>query len=216
MRFPISEIFHSIQGEGVNRGKNYIFVRFAGCNLNCIWCDTKYSWHPKYLDYEMYTKEKLIETIKNFSRRHRCKRILFTGGEPFMFQDVMEYVMQQFPKYYFEVETNGSFETRLPFSQINVSYKLKNAKTRKYPLKILPAKNVDYKFVMKNEKDLGEVIEICNKYKLPKKNVYLMPEGIRKAALERKTKWLQKTSKKCGMQWTPRLHILLFGNRKGT
>jgi len=44
MKYKVSEIFYSIQGEGLNQGIPFVFIRFSGCNLRCEWCDTKYAW----------------------------------------------------------------------------------------------------------------------------------------------------------------------------
>ncbi|MBI2463591.1 7-carboxy-7-deazaguanine synthase QueE [Candidatus Peregrinibacteria bacterium] len=319
----VSDLFFSIQGEGKNIGKPFIFIRFALCNLSCDWCDTKYSWHKDFLDFKTYTLSELLKNIENLSREKHCRNILFTGGEPLLHQDAIRKIMNALPTYFFEIETNGSIETELPFDQINVSFKLKNAKTRTYTLKILPfiqsndsskgnpdkgnpdkyayycklqnsaanasdlltvsfsdtpssvvqrfrsnfaifvtksylsgfpkyvqqndgqsrdvqnkffqdkniqnrnhqiddirhknflRKNVSYKFVISHENDILEALNICEQYKIPLKNVYLMPEGIRKEAVLERGKWLKKRCRGIGVQFTPRLHILLWGNKRG-
>ena len=60
----ISEIFESIQGEGINAGKQAIFLRTAECNLKCIWCDTKYTWDWKNYDYAKEVNEISIKEIR--------------------------------------------------------------------------------------------------------------------------------------------------------
>lgn len=72
--YPIVEIFKSIQGEGVNMGVPATFVRFAGCNLKCPWCDTKWD-KAKFL----LTIDQILEQI-DFTR----PLVVFTGGEPFL------------------------------------------------------------------------------------------------------------------------------------
>ncbi|MCS7180168.1 MAG: 7-carboxy-7-deazaguanine synthase QueE, partial [bacterium] len=76
MYFKISEIFFSIQGEGLLQGLPFIFLRFCGCNLKCRWCDTKYAW-------ENGNNLSEIEILKEIER-FKCKRICFTGGEPYL------------------------------------------------------------------------------------------------------------------------------------
>lgn len=70
--FRINELFHSLQGEGANQGKEVIFIRLAGCNLTCSWCDTQ---HDPYTEYSITT---LMETISQWN----CKSVIITGGEP--------------------------------------------------------------------------------------------------------------------------------------
>jgi len=89
----ISEIFQSIEGEGLRAGTLSLFIRFAGCNLNCHPCDTKYSWEDKLKESSIYLKGKkesidnpisvdlLTKVISKFSK---TKRIVLTGGEPLL------------------------------------------------------------------------------------------------------------------------------------
>lgn len=72
----INEIFYSIQGEGLQAGTPAIFVRFAGCNLNCDFCDTDHSVkeHKKVAE--------LLADVLCLSLEHHCKHVVFTGGEP--------------------------------------------------------------------------------------------------------------------------------------
>jgi 7-carboxy-7-deazaguanine synthase len=72
MKYKINDIFYSIQGEGFNTGKPFIFVKFSGCNLKCSYCDTNTN------SYKEFTLNELMESIKKIS----CKNILLTGGEP--------------------------------------------------------------------------------------------------------------------------------------
>ena len=73
-KYPIVEIFHSVQGEGFYTGVPHIFVRFGNCNLRCEWCDTD------FLTYDEMTLSDIVEKILSFD----CKRVIFTGGEPTM------------------------------------------------------------------------------------------------------------------------------------
>lgn len=73
-KFPIVEIFHSVQGEGFHVGKPHVFVRFGNCNLRCEWCDTD------FLTYEEMNLGEIVERVLSFE----CDRVIFTGGEPAM------------------------------------------------------------------------------------------------------------------------------------
>ncbi len=212
----ISEIFYSNQGEGKNREIPYIFVRFAGCNLTCIWCDSKYTWHKDFLDFKTFQLFDLINEIRALSQKHNTNRILFTGGEPLLFSDVIEFLMKQFSDFFFEVETNGSIATDLPFHQINVSYKLKNAKTRYYDLKIFPnTPCVDYKFVICDEDDIHEALNVAQNHDIPRDQIYFMPEGVDPDILQKRSLWLEQKCREIGVHFSPRLHIMLFGNKRG-
>lgn len=99
MRYKLVEIFHSIQGEGAQVGRPTWFIRFAGCNLKCSWCDTYKNGKLK-----MDGKE-----ILNYLRRSKGpKSVIFTGGEP-MLQDVAPLAFAFRDKgYWTGLETNGT------------------------------------------------------------------------------------------------------------
>ena len=79
----ISEIFYSIQGEGMLAGVPSVFIRTSGCNLRCVWCDTPYtSWQPEGKDM---TLDAILEVI----RPHRATHAVVTGGEPMLFEETV-------------------------------------------------------------------------------------------------------------------------------
>lgn len=75
---PVMEEFYSIQGEGFNQGKAAYFVRLAGCNVNCFWCDVKDSWDIE--DDQMQRVDQIIKRIKEVE----ADFVVITGGEPAM------------------------------------------------------------------------------------------------------------------------------------
>ncbi len=76
---PIVEKFHSLQGEGFHSGKSAFFIRLAGCEVGCPWCDTKHSWDSK--KYPLLSIEALLSEIK-LVRSQGASFIVLTGGEP--------------------------------------------------------------------------------------------------------------------------------------
>ena len=106
MKGKISEIFESIQGEGLYVGERQIFVRFYGCNLQCKFCDTK----PRY--FKEYLIEDLFKEIDSF-KGHRC--ISFTGGEPLLQKDFLKEALLRSRQKNFRnyLETNGTMPTEL-------------------------------------------------------------------------------------------------------
>lgn len=97
-KYPIVEIFHSVQGEGFHTGVPHIFVRFGNCNLRCEWCDTD------FLTYDEMSLTHIIEQILSFD----CKRVIFTGGEPAM-QDLSTIgsILKE-NDFHLSIETNGT------------------------------------------------------------------------------------------------------------
>ena len=97
-KYPIVEIFHSVQGEGFYTGVPHIFVRFGNCNLRCEWCDTD------FLTYDEMTLSDIVEKILSFD----CKRVIFTGGEPTM-QDLATIgsILKE-NDIHLSIETNGT------------------------------------------------------------------------------------------------------------
>jgi 7-carboxy-7-deazaguanine synthase len=78
----ITEIFHSIQGEGPFQGHPTVFVRFTGCDLRCRWCDTAHAFHGG----QSITREVLVERLAAFP----CRRACLTGGEPLLQHELPE------------------------------------------------------------------------------------------------------------------------------
>jgi 7-carboxy-7-deazaguanine synthase len=74
----ISEIFYSIQGEGIYVGTGHIFIRFFGCNIKCRYCDTNKN------EFKQYTVAQLIAQVAKLEKKHKAKYISLTGGEPLL------------------------------------------------------------------------------------------------------------------------------------
>ena len=74
---PIVEKFHSLQGEGFHTGQSAFFVRLAGCNAGCSWCDTKHSWDKE--KYPLIPIKEIIDEIKK-ARQKGC--LLYTSPSP--------------------------------------------------------------------------------------------------------------------------------------
>lgn len=120
MIYKVSEIFFSIQGEGLLQGIPIIFLRFSGCNLRCWWCDTKYAWETgSFLDLDKIIKE--IEIFK-------CKRICFTGGEPYLQEIEILFDILKKRSYWISVETNGTIWKDIKFDWITISPKIEGKK----------------------------------------------------------------------------------------
>lgn len=97
--YDLVEIFESLQGEGRNTGRPCVFIRFAGCNLKCPWCDTDVK--------RRFTVplDEIVKEVKGF----RAKSVILTGGEPTLVKEMPELVAAlKKAGYWIGVETNGT------------------------------------------------------------------------------------------------------------
>lgn len=239
------EIFHTIQGEGVSVGAPAVFIRASRCNLHCHWCDTDHTWNfektpwPHEKDaipgYTKHRKSDVTFEITPAAAAERilafdCRRTVITGGEPLHQQDdfleMIGKIRASQPDHVFEVETNA---TRLPspelqeaVDQFNVSPKLANALMPE-ALRIHPeilayfaaSPKAWFKFVVARATDLAEIQALCATHRIPRHRVLLMPEGRTCEELDRHAPWLAETCRDLGFRFSDRLHIRLWGDKRG-
>jgi len=117
----LSEIFHSLQGEGVSTGAPCVFVRLAQCNLHCAWCDTKYTWDFERYRYEDEVREQSVAEVAQIANDATSRRLVLTGGEPLLQQrSLKEFFARLAPDITVEVETNGTIWPEAPaLSRVN-------------------------------------------------------------------------------------------------
>ena len=224
----VSEIFSSIQGEGIHAGKPSVFLRTALCNLKCVWCDTKYTWDWDNYDYSKEVHElpieKVIEKIKEFEPKH----LVITGGEPLIQQnDIASLLSKLGDDYFVEVETDC---TIIPNSSVlehvnhwNVSPKTSNSGNSREAREIpqcydffVKLENSVFKFVIENETDLVEIDELITKYSIPKNKILLMPQASTKDELNLKKEEIEKIAITKGLLFSSRLQVERWGNQRGT
>ncbi len=227
---PVSEIFLSVQGEGVHAGTPSIFLRTYYCNLTCTWCDTKYTWlnqdtSEPGVDYHLMTADAVLDKVASFA----CKHLVLTGGEPLLHQRLLAPMLSNLKRsgFFIEVETNGtvtpSAEMIALIDCFNVSPKTSNSlveeRARIHPdglQALIGSRKAWFKFVVCDPEDLVEIEGMMSKFAIPRERVLLMPEGTDAAALLARSRWLVEICMQKGFRFTPRLHILLFGNKRGT
>lgn len=227
MLSKITEQFLTIQGEGRSVGQTAYFIRLAGCNLWCQWCDSMHSVDPK-----LYKDKSFV--IDYSAIPNNCGLVVLTGGEPTLFDlpSIKTELKKINPAVRVEVESNA---TIFPESVVgdfywNLSPKLKSS-NQKTPIqdqmrlgkmnewsqfaKDNPER-VIFKFVCTGEKDLTEISEIVEKFQIPRHLVFLMNEGqtTESQSLE-KTNYLIEHAKTNGFNFSPRLHVLYWGSRRG-
>ena len=123
----VNEIFSSVQGEGFHTGKLAIFVRFAGCNLRCSFCDTKYAWDTSKSS-KLSVNEVLV-LVEGERKKFGSKFVVLTGGEPLVqeFSSLQELVRSlKKAGYYVAMESNGTIlfdREKLPIDWLTISPK---------------------------------------------------------------------------------------------
>ncbi len=222
----ISEIFYSVQGEGSLIGVPSIFVRTTGCNLRCSWCDTPYtSWNPVGEDFT------LDEIVSKTDQYKAANHVVITGGEPLIAPGIVE-LSKRYREQgkHITFETAGTLTAPVECDLMSISPKLANStpegpfRNQHERLRLNPetlrhlTTNYPYqlKFVIAEESDLTEAQQIIDTLKAPPQNVILMPEGTAEETLKQRGPWLAELCKTHGYRFSPRLHVHLYGNKRGT
>ena len=223
----ISEVFASIQGEGPSAGAPCLFVRLAGCNLACRWCDTAYAW-----DWERYSEsaETQRQSAEHLAARVAAApghRVVLTGGEPLLQQPALVALLDQLsPRVCIEVETNGSVLPRPELArrvdQWNVSPKLENSgepavrRLRSKALRALRDTGRAWlKLVVATPACLDEADHLVAGLQWPRDRVLLMPEARTRAELMERAPAVAEACTVRGYRFSPRLQIALWDGRRG-
>jgi 7-carboxy-7-deazaguanine synthase len=221
----ISEIFYSIQGEGGLVGVPSVFVRTSGCNLRCRWCDTPYtSWNP---EGEEMTLDAILERVSGYPAHHA----VVTGGEPMIAPAVVELTRRLRERgLHITIETAGTVWAGVDCDLMSISPKLANStpegpfRAQHERLRIQPEvlsrlmATYDYqlKFVVAEPGDLVEIRTLVDGLRADPRKVILMPEGVDAEVLRERSAWLTEICKAEGFRYSPRLHVDLYGNKRGT
>lgn len=228
----ISEVFFSVQGEGELSGVPSVFVRTAGCNLRCSWCDTPYaSWKPE-------GTERSVDSIVTEIDSHPANHVVLTGGEPMIARDIHRLasmlrtrgkhitietaatvlpegiacdLASLSPKPAHSTPRNGTIEESWIHRHETTRWQpdVVKAWMSRYPFQL--------KFVFTDPADLVEIDSMVTEVgPVTPSKVLLMPEGIQPEVLRGRQSSLVEVCKTKGYRYCPRLHIDLFGNKRGT
>lgn len=185
--FNVVEKFVSINGEGRRAGELAVFIRFAGCNLNCTYCDTAYAI-PMDCDYEKQELSELVDYIEETGIRN----VTLTGGEPLLQRDIEELVVEVIShNKRVEIETNGAvsigglyeLSKKLMLNDelsITLDYKCPGSGMTEYMLMEnyeMLRKSDTVKFVVSDQTDMDKALEIIEKKQLIERGiaVYFSP-----------------------------------------
>lgn len=209
------EIFYSLQGEGARTGSPAVFLRLAGCNLHCSWCDTRYSWLPGCSLPAADVARRLLA--------FDCPALVITGGEPLLQAAELEELLSLLPRdFYVEVETNGTIAPTPALArrvnQWNVSPKLAHAGNA-------PADSLCpgvlaafvrtgcawFKFVVRGEEDWAAIQALG----LPQQSIILMPCATTRNELAAARPAVADMCLRHRVRLGERLHLVLWDNKKG-
>lgn len=224
----LSEVFDSLQGEGVSAGKPCRFVRLALCNLHCHYCDTKYTWDFENFDFDSEVHEQSLEAVAQELRGAPSQHVVITGGEPLLQQRALAKVLERVaPELYIEIETNG---TRVPLpslvarvDQWNVSPKLSSAgdpeALRIRPEALLALRDTGrayLKLVVRSESDRDEAEALRQRFGFARDRTLLMPEAATPSELEARSGDVANWAQSLNVRFSSRLHVSLWGGKRGT
>jgi 7-carboxy-7-deazaguanine synthase len=224
----VSEIFYSIQGEGILAGVPSVFVRLSGCNLRCVWCDTPYtSWNP---EGSSMTLDEVVNAVRGYSPYHA----VVTGGEPMIFPESVALTRKlKDAGLHVTVETAGTVYQPVSCDLMSISPKLANStpfereggrwaaqhdRLRYQPevlRRLMSEFTYQLKFVVTAPEDIAEIETIIEETSANPSCVVLMPEGIDAKSIRERALWLVDLCKRERFRYSPRLHVDLWGNERG-
>jgi 7-carboxy-7-deazaguanine synthase len=226
----VAEIYRSIQGEGFLTGTASIFIRTAGCNLRCAFCDTPYaSWHP---EGETLSVTEIAERIAAWD----CRHVVLTGGEPMLNADLIPLcaALRQAGRH-ITIETAGTVYLPLDCDLMSISpkrpnstpapdvapaWRLRHEQTRHAPdviRQLIAQYPYQFKFVVGTRDDAQDVLAYLDQFpQIDRSRAMLMPLGTDVAALADVAAWLVDYCTEQGLQYCPRRQIEWFGLTRGT
>jgi 7-carboxy-7-deazaguanine synthase len=229
----ISEIFYSLQGEGELTGVPSVFVRTSGCNLRCTWCDTPYaSWDP---EGAAQTVPQIMAAVESHLE---ARHVVLTGGEPMIAKEIRSLAAElKKTGRHITIETAAtvmpegiacdlaSLSPKLlnsaPDPIQHATWRKKHEATRWQPDVVrawVDAYPYQFKFVVARPEDVEELEHMLAalQREIPRHKILLMPEARTLEKMRERAAWLAELCKARGYRYAHRLHIELYGNRRGT
>lgn len=226
----VSEIYLSIQGEGLLTGAQSVFVRASGCNLRCWFCDTPFaSWSPEGEDLSL---GEVLDEIES----HHCDHVVLTGGEPMLFAELVPLTAELKQRgMHVTIETAGTLDLPVESDLMSISPKLagsapaqrrqprwhrRHHETRHAPhviRRLIGDYEYQLKFVIDRPADCHEVERYLAEFpEIDRARVWLMPQGTEVEELLERGQWLKPYCQRVGLRYCPRRQIEWFGLVRGT
>jgi len=214
----VSETFLSLQGEGLSAGMPAHFLRLQGCDVGCRWCDSKYTW-----DAGGGRASTIDETFAALRALGDARLLVVTGGEPLSHPGITEVLVAALERWArVEVETSGLHPPPLAHARLfyNHSPKLPSATDRwadtwRHVAAFVADPNATFKLVVGDDPDEADALRLIETHRLPRERVLLMPEGLTDDVLRARAGRLAETCKREGLRLSPRLHVWMWGARRG-
>lgn len=228
----ISETFYSLQGEGELTGVPSVFIRTSGCNLRCNWCDTPYaSWNPEGTERAVAD---LVAEVRATPARH----VVLTGGEPMIAKNIRDLAAAlRDAGRHITIETAAtvapdgiacdlaSMSPKLgnsaPDARLSDAWRARHEATRWNPDAVrawVDGYTYQFKFVVSTPADVAEMEGLIGSLgrDVPRHKILLMPEAVSLEKMRERAAWLGELCKERGYRYAHRLHIELYGNKRGT
>lgn len=221
----VAECFSSLQGEGVLAGTPSLFVRLAGCNLRCRWCDTPYASHRP--EGRHVSAEELVDLVAVSGRRH----VVLTGGEPLVQRDVSVLTAAIVRLgLHLTVETAGTVFREVECDLMSLSPKTSSSdpdgawaeRHRRRREDLEPARRLlrrhpehQVKLVVCGEHESEEICTLVDTLGVDPARVLLMPEGTTAQAVAARARTVAGMCLRLGFRYSPRLQLELFGGGRG-
>jgi len=240
----IIDLHTCIQGEGKFTGVPHLLIRLSGCNLGCMFsewlCDTAYaSWKPESGKYNLNDVLKLISD--NTQINHTFITGGEPTIHPVILREIVNILKAN--GHFVAIETNGTSYVDCNIDFVTMSPKLSNSipipgtmikndivdrlatiedrdkqsNGRYRPDSLLlwmEHKDYQFKFVCTTDEQLNEIEQIKTRLNIPKDHIYLMPEGVTAEQLQRRRPWLIEKCIERGYNYTDRLHIVAYDNKR--
>lgn len=208
-------------------------------------CDTPYTWHVKESkneglkriplsvranEYRRISVSQFVEELNIKMRETRIRRLVITGGEPLLWTDALYEAFSSNDweggkPYWVEIETNGTISPGKldPYiNQYNVSAKLANSGNPKAKREDFLALSffaqslyTEFKFVVADDKDFDEILDLIKRYRIPLHRVWIMAEGKTREEQDSRAKWIIDKALQYGFNVSPRLHVMIYGSKRG-
>ena len=228
----VAEIFYSLQGEGKLIGVPCAFLRLAGCNLRCRYCDSRYARGAA--NGQTMTVEKVLGKLLAYPTQY----VVITGGEPLLADELDKLCVElRSAERHVSLETAATVDRVVAVDLASISPKLSNSRptdrslveeheSRRLNISVIRAyldqasrdgTECQLKFVLEKPADIEEIKDVLGRLdrQCPAEDVLLMPQAVNRRQLARRSAWVAELCKEHGYRFSSRLQILLYGNEPG-
>lgn len=230
MHLNVNEVFGpTIQGEGPFTGQRVAFLRLAGCNLSCSWCDTPYSWDWERYDKNEESHKRVVSDLAEELSLMPVTTLVISGGEPMLQQKGIGALKEHLAGWSFHIETNGTIaplhRTDEAVTHYTVSPKLahagdpEDARIKPTALEAFAQRAWDgkaiFKFVAETHADLETISVLVRTHHIPNEAVWVMPEGATRERHMQTLSTLADSVIAKGWNLSSRLHVLVWDAKRG-